>query len=207
MAETAIEIDYSPVLADLFSKSVQIEKLTDRVRDLLKGRQMIQHFLADRVQNPESPAIKAVLDKAKALKTFAYLFFGYKEQVDTLLASLYPEEQYTSEYLPVKESLAKDQGWCSPGTVLLGLTGRTRDQHGPRVIVDAIDEGCTWRYLTASEVRTAVHDRYFVLPDWVELSGTGSVQEQLDEAVAITEAEILLLQEFVDYLNNREFLA
>lgn len=203
----AAEIDYNLVLADLFSKSVQVERLTDRVRDLLKGRQMIQHFLVDRVRNPDAPAIKAVLDKAKALKTFNYLFFGYKEQVDALLASLYPEEQYTSEYLPTKDALIKTQGWCGAGTVLLGLTGRTRDQHGPRVIVDATDEGCTWRYLSGTDVRAAVHDRHFLLPDWIELSGTGTVQEQLDEAVAITEAEILLLQEFVAYLNNREFLA
>lgn len=207
MAKAAVEVDYSLVLADLFSKSVLVEKLTDRVRDLLKGRQMIQHFLTDRVQNPEAPAIKAVLDKAKALKTFSYLFFGYKEQVDALLASLYPEEQYTSEYLPAKDELIKAQGWCGAGTVLLGLTGRTRDQHGPRVIVEATAEGCTWRYLSGTDVRAAVHDRHFLLPDWIELSGAGTVQEQLDEAVAVTEAELLLLQEFVDYLNNREFLA
>lgn len=200
--------NYQPILAELFSLAKQVETLAERIRVQLRSRQMIDFFLRDRVNNPESPKLAPLLAGAKTLKSYRLIFFGYKEAIDSQLAVFHPGEGYQSELLEAKEALVSAPGWAQPGTILAGLSGVTNDTKGPRVVVDVAETGCTWRYLVNdSTPKPQQYDEFYSLPDWVEVPNEGTITDQLKALKAIYQEEVTKLSGFVDYLNERRFLA
>lgn len=200
--------NYQPILAELFSLAKQVETLAERIRVQLRSRQMIDFFLKDRVNNPESPKLAPLLAEAKTLKSYRLIFFGYKEAIDSQLAVFHPGEGYQSELLEAKEALVSAPGWAQPGTILAGLSGVTNDTKGPRVVVEATESGCTWQYLVNDTTpKPQQYDGFYLIPDWVEVPNEGTITDQLEALKAIYQEEVTKLSGFVDYLNERRFLA
>jgi hypothetical protein len=199
---------YQSLLDDQFALAEQIGTLTFRIRGQLRSRQMIDFFLKDRVNNPESPKLAPLLASAKALKSYCWIFDGYKESVDSQLAAKYPTENYQSELLDSREALKKSEGWVQPGIILAGLSGATIEAKGPRVVVEVTETGCTWRYLVNDTTpKPQQFDKFYNLPDWVEVPNEGTTADQLKALKTIYQEEVTKLSGFVDYLNERRFLA
>jgi hypothetical protein len=84
----------------------------------------------------------------------------------------------------------------------------TNDAKGPRVVVEATETGCTWQYLVNDTTpKPQQFDAFYLIPDWVEVPNEGTTADQLKALKTIYQEEIAKLSGFVDYLNERRFLA
>jgi hypothetical protein len=198
-------------LESLFSQSKEIEKLINKISDLLRSKGLIDFFVNDRIDNPENPKVVGILAAAESLKSYPIVMYGLREFVDATLETLYPGQNIRSELLPLKEELeSRPTDWVSEGDVLVGFSGVTNDTKGPRVVEAITEDGCIWRYLSEPEMEPlpAQYDRFFQRRDWIlcELS-TESLEGQLEEIEEMQETEIAALQGQYNFLLNKEFLA
>ncbi len=197
------------MLSELFQQAKQIEKLINRISDTLRSRQLIEMLIQDRIANPEQPIVAGLLAAAQSIKSAPIILYGLREYIDSRLEAMYPGQDIRSELLPEKEAIeSRPQDWLSVGDVLIGYGGVTHDERGPRVIVEALEDGYTWRYLAEPEMeaRPARFDRFFQRRDWVKCElASDTLEEQLQEISEMQTTEIAALEAVFNQLSSREF--
>ena len=198
-------------LTALFNQAMAIAEFHNyRLIDLLKSQQMVDFFIQDRVENVENPITPLIVARSQEVKSYAIIFYGLREYVDSVLANRYPGQGIVAESLETKNQLeANPANWLRIGDIITGFGDATRDNRGPRKITNITEERCFWAYVAEPEMeeRPASYDKFFQRRDWIRIEISGETwQENLDDCWRTQNEEIEGLTALYDYLNNREFL-
>lgn len=198
-------------LQQLYTQAQEIERLNDRLSDLLRSNQLIEFYVQDRLAHPDSPALSAVLERARQLKSYPIVMYGLKEIVDEYLAQNYPGQNLTSVLEPKEQLENRATDWLTEGDILVGFSGVTKDDRGPRIIAGTTEDGSAylWRYIAQPDMepRAANHDRYFRRRDWIKVDvASEDLEDVLAEVELIQKSEVEGLQQFVVFLETKAFL-
>ena len=190
------------MLKTLFVQAKHIEKLNDRIEDVLQSRQLVLLLLKDRQekQNAMDSIAAQLLNAANNLKSKAIVLYGLKEFL--LMQGI------ESILLPSKEELdSQDVDWLDVGDIVTGFGGATCDERGPRVIVATEEDGHRWRYLAEPEMqprRTAL-DPWLQHRSWVKCNATGATtEEQMSSIESVQAAEITGLEAILESLQQQQ---